>query len=459
MNHKAGQTPTRPHSRSALNPQALGRKSVHALPESDSLSDDQPSLGPPIQIHQAESLDESQPESAGADLFTSHKAIGSWSAEAPAPLSQEDIVLEELDIHRGNVSTGRVVPERVSCTLHLTFDGKQGIRQSIAESLTITLNDPDAYASLEATAHSLVRAESGLIDSPRQLNFTYGHCIIDADSRIIGNSTPLTSQEELRGILATFCKHWFTEPNPNLSLHIYRDYILNRLKANSEGSLTSLSDVKQREINNRLIHTVDRKKYIVQPDYMGLVSTDTIHEIIQQDRKLRLESNEREMFIRAIQQKATILLATCLLAGLSMKCLKQLLDTQCRDQILPLEQCHACHADKSCNFGFGILLEKQWCFMAARFDNEGDHQEFQPDIVIPIHYFPRIEGNTHVLQENEPSISKDDVFGSFDGQVMNKELACCGEGAYSKVFRVRIHPCQHKLTAVRYSRCPSCLAS
>ena len=343
-----------------------------------------------------------------------------------------------------SASSGHIFPETVACTLRLTFDDSQRQRLITEEYINIRVNDPDAYASIEKTSYDCVWQKSGLEDASQQLIFTYGSCTIaaEADQAIYKQGIDLMTQSDLKEILKDYLRYW--SQGQKIRLLIDRAYIFSGLKVSDGDFDLSLTEIVKNELNGRMRQTLDQKWYIDQADLKGLIGTDTVKRKIEQDLAPRMESREIDAFTTVVRSKAPILLAISIMAGLRMACLNALLDRGLHDGDLPLQQEHICHKTR-CSATFQDVINKQWSFMAARFDDEGCHQEFSPLAVIPIHYFPMDGESSNFLAGKKSYLT-------FPGEVLgDKGPSRCGHGAFSSVYRVRIHHSHHKLSAVHLS--------
>ena len=177
---------------------------------------------------------------------------------------------------------------------------------------------------------------------------------------------------------------------------------------------------------------------------------DIIDEGLTQD----IDADQKDTFIQHLQSRCMILLTMCIYANKEspLDCLKKLLDKDYCDAKLshqPLTEDDLCH--NRCKMGFDTLLDKQGSYIAAQFNKPGEHQVFQHHIVVPIHFCPMDEDSdgsdselAHVERKREKS--------THARQTDPKQRAFCGKGAYSNVYRVRLHPNHHALTRVSVPR-------
>lgn len=201
---------------------------------------------------------------------------------------------------------------------------------------------------------------------------------------------------------------------------------------------------------HRLMKEVDGRYYIPRTDLMKLTSEDMIRQIIREDQPLRnMTLEEEEAFAHKVQQKARTLLALCVYARVAMRCLKKLLDRSLSDESLPLCDRHCCH--KNCGGAFRDLLAKQGSFMAPIFNSFGQHIQLPSCVVLPIHFVSKVEekyGTPSTPESVDHGVSLPPETEE-QALLRQKSLACCGSGAYSTVYRVRIHRDHHIFSEVK----------
>jgi len=354
--------------------------------------------------------------------------------------SGEIIDLEDVAHNAHNNASGLVFPDQVNCKLHLTFDGSE---LPTTPPFEVRLNETSTYQAIETRAHSYLIENTGQGRVKRQINFTYGTCTIIVGNEVYKAGLSLTSPEDWKGIcqkIITYCLSITEERRPRIELHIQRGYLSNRIRAESEDSFAV---IKQTDIHNLMIRTLDGKKYIPNTTLLGAISLETIREFVMQDNRLQMDDIEKGNFINEIYRTSRILFALFVHAELKMQCLKNLMDNGFDDSDLPLPQDRTCH--RRCEPRFDNLLTNQGGFIPARFDNKGKHQWLHPSIVIPIHYHAKAHG----AQSSANTVrAHDKKVKAFNEEVTDKMAACCGQGASSNVYRVRIHPFQHNLMDV-----------
>lgn len=198
-----------------------------------------------------------------------------------------------------------------------------------------------------------------------------------------------------------------------------------------------------------LMKKADGKYYIPRTDLKRVTSSKLIHQIIMEDPSTKnMTLEQKQVFIQEVQKKAPILFALCIYARMDMRCLKRLLDCSLSDESLPLGDRHCCHPPY-CGPAFRDLHAKQGSFMTPVFNTPGEHKILPSCSVLPIRFVPKDD----TVGNPETAAAGLSLSTEAEEQVVlrEKSLAHCGSGAYSRVYRVRIHPDHQKLSKV--SKC------
>lgn len=358
--------------------------------------------------------------------------------------SQESIELEEIPRSLANSTGENKFSRTVKCSLHVTFDGST----SRNDLTNFDYKEHDFYRTIEKIAEEHVKrahAGAGALIA-KQLNFKYGNCTIVSEEKE-RHGIPLTTQADWNDVCKILDRCGKASSHHALHLHVFRDYFPYRSRASSEASFAGTKRMEIQSLMKRASDGMRGRLYIPRPALMRFTSRDNIREIIIQDARLNMTMTleEKEEFILDVQTKSRYLLAMCVHARLKMDCLKVLLGKGLTDESLPLTDDHCCHA--KCTLEFDALLDKQGGFATtARFDNVGEHQDFHPSVVIPIHYQPvDMDEEEFVIQGRAKDWDKRGTAGSKDSP---KWKAYCGHGAYSNVYRVRVDPDHHRLSKV-----------
>ena len=252
----------------------------------------------------------------------------------------------------------------------------------------------------------------------------------------------MTSRDDWENVYVALIKNWNPRNHQGLQLDISRDYFA--LQTQVLGN-NSLSKIKRNEIDGLRKRALNDKLDIPRSELMSIASLDTIRHIIDQDTSLTIEKEGKERFAKDILRSSRKLFAMCVHSRLSMNCLKELHDKGIDDESLPLEENHCCHHD--CKADFRILYENQGGFMAPEFFNPGEHQTLHRSAVLPIRYIAK-EDTANITNENTDSGMRVVNAPIEIEKEVDKHGACCGHGAYSTVYRVRIHPDHHRLSMV-----------
>ena len=394
------------------------------------------SAGPQIVLHRSDSFEGSRVPALQSSNDLGRSYISEYSSSH-----------ESLDLHGpaiGDPSDAADIPGSIQCLFYITFDGTQA--SAVANSLAIDYTEPNSYHKVERFAQDIAQDHANISSSGTlaalQFNFQYGNCtIIGDDVEKIGLA--LTTREDWESVCAILVNYWRSDPLRKLHVDIYRDYFPYRSRATSE---VSLAATKRREIYKLIKYTSENERYIPRTALMRFNSQHNIREIIVQDDRLDMEPEEKEQFIQSVQSDAPRLLALCVYAGLKMKCLSVLVKRFSDANLHLLQRQDCCH--DRCAPDFDTLLNNRGCFTPARFDKIGEHQDIHQSVVIPL-YFIAVEedqdenmktGRERDLERKTggPSLATDDP----------KHSACCGSGAHSFVYRVRIDPEHHRLSKV-----------
>ena len=180
-------------------------------------------------------------------------------------------------------------------------------------------------------------------------------------------------------------------------------------------------------------------------------------EIINEGLTQNITADDKEALMQHLQSKCMILLAMFVKANNRnpLDCLRKLLDKGYCDAKLshqPLSEDDICH--NRCRMVFDTLVEHQGRYIAAQFNKPGEHQIFSHHIVVPIHFCPT-EDDSDGSDSELSHEGRDRHKVIHARQTDPKQGAFCGEGAYSKVYRVRVDPNHHNLAPVSVPKCES----
>ena len=416
------------------------RWNAHEELQGDSSTVDPGTPVPNIVVHktngQESDISQSEAVVVSPSLHSS-KDLVSRPKRTPHPTGLQSQPINGPD-HHTLPAEGPIIPTTVSYQLHSTFEGKPLVPSTKGK---VPVNEVSSYRQIEKLAEQRVHESYEESLASKELIFRHGSCKIvsEGDDKAI---YALTLPEDWRDVCIALIQYWTSHSHQTLHLDIFRDYFA--LQSHGHGKVP-ISNTKRAEIDDLMKRSMSRSFYIPRVDLMKVTSTESIQQIIVQDDSLNIGTNEKEFFIKDVQQRARKLLALCVLARLKMECLKKLMDADLCDGSLPLKEKHRCHA--KCSADFRILLDKQGGFMAPEFNTIGEHKSLHSCVVIPVHYHSteqttgsNTEDATGNSNNSAPSLENED-----DAE---KKKACCGSGAYSKVYRVRIHPDHHRLSQV-----------
>jgi len=389
--------------------------------------------GPPIVLHRSPTIQKAF--NPTDELLRAQSSIDSLSS------NHESIDLEDSTQDLADLKGDIEIPATVTCSIHVTLDCSPTAQAT--GDLIVHYREPNSYQEIERLVENQVNNARSKALSEKQLYFKYGNCtLIGEDVERIG--IPLTTQDDWGNVCTILVSFWKSKPRRLLHLHVFMDYFSYRSRASSE---KSFAGTKRSEMLSFMERASDGRRYFPRTVLMRFLTPGNIREIVLQDARLDLSMREKEDFIHNVQAKAPDLLAMCVYAGLKMECLKALLWKGLTDAALPLDYSHCCHSE--CEAEFDILIDRQGGFgKTATFDTVGEHHTFHRSVVIPIHYQPvDLDEDAFVIEGRERDWDKDKRGTAGDKDSL-KWKSCCGHGAYSNVYRVKIDREHHKLSRV-----------
>lgn len=382
---------------------------------------------PPIVLYRSESL-EGPWDTAAQSSHGLGRSDSSKYSSSHKSLDSDDLAI-------GDLLDGVEIPKSVECSCYITFDGAE--EPVAANSFAIHYEAHNSYQNVEKIAQDIAQHHA------KVPNFNYGNCRVFGE-HVEKNGLPLSTQEDWDRVCATLVSYWRSDPLQTLHIDIRRDYVSYRSRATSD---LSLAASKRRELHNLIKYTSENERYIPRTALKKFNSLQNIHEIIIQDDRLEMTAEDMEIFIQTVKTNAPCLLALCVYAGLKMECLRKFLQRGFSDAALPTQTKDCCH--EKCAVNFSALLDNRGCFTPARFDNIGEHQDLDHNVVIPIHFVPVDEDQDEIMRAGRRRDLEKVTESSTRVIDDAKQVACCGSGAYSNVYRVRIDPDHHELLKVR----------
>ncbi|MCJ1263927.1 hypothetical protein MMC22_003797 [Lobaria immixta] len=408
--------------------------------------------GPNIVLHQAESDNQSSKLSQA----TSYLSNTPEASEDLSPRGRESFGLEELSVDNADPIDPihrSFIPPTITYSLHSSLRSVQEVSGCAFIDQTLPFDGARTYQDIESKARDYIRSHHGEILAARELYFRIGKCTIFDESGY-KDTHLLTSQDDWNEICLVLIDLW-NKKGRTPRLKISQDYFgLQTQVVSGEPFANSLRN----EIHNLMKQASDGKWYIPCAELNIITSNPMIRRIVLEDAHLDMTLDEKDLFIRKVQRDARRLLVMCVDASLGMSCLKELLDKGLTDAKLPFGKISPCHSQ--CKVNLRSLISMQGSFMAAEFLDIGQHQNFFPQTVVPIHYkkvktqdnHPAEEKNEH-FPTSEKKASDTNSTSSFDDNDDGhaKKMACCGRGAYSNVYRVKIDSDHHRLSKDRDS--------
>ena len=331
-----------------------------------------------------------------------------------------------------------MVPSNIKYTL-VTNLGQS--RTTHPNDLKVSLHDPNSYQEIEKRAQDCIKDAHVKEIGQKDLLFRYGNCTLSGENKFRCR-LPLTSPEEWVEVCKAILNYQAANASESLHLIILREYALCQNRATEDLSLIAAKSLEIHDLMKRAWGWSPGKLYIPHTDLKKVILPSMLPEIINEGLKQDIDPDKKDALIQHVQSKCMVLLAMFIYTNndIPLDCLRKLLDKDYCDAKLshqPLTEDDICH--HRCKKGFDMLLDKQGSYIAAQFNKRGEHQVFHHHIVPPIHFCPMDEDSDSELAH----------VGSNTKQITPaKKLAFCGEGAYSKVYRVRLDPNHHTLTRV-----------
>ena len=289
--------------------------------------------------------------------------------------------LGQLTTRSGSPPDGYMIPEAVTFSLSVTFDGKN------FQNVYMQLIVPSSYEDIEEVAQKAVQAQCDPASlAGKSVHFRHGDCTItwyDHEMNEIGKHIQgLSTKADWKYICKVLAKLWERRRRRAMHLDIHREYFGLLTKRMSD---ETFANAKRREISNLMKSAFDGREYISHTDLLQVASENMIRAIIVEDPII--QQDEKEELIVQAYERAPILTTMCIHAELHMECLKALLDRGISDEIYPLDGKHCCH--KNCRPNFKNLLHHQGAFHAAVFFSLSEHKRLHKCTVVPVHYYNR----------------------------------------------------------------------
>ncbi|MCJ1250173.1 hypothetical protein MMC30_007399 [Trapelia coarctata] len=311
-----------------------------------------------------------------------------------------------------------------------------------SDSQSIEFSKGGSYKSIREAADNLVTTAFAHLPQPKYSTFLNGKCTM-AGENTFPYDYPLDSENDWRNLLRALAK--YGDSHLSGSSHLKVSFYYTCLeKTATEGQ--SFAKAVRWVIHDMMRESL-KGEYISCTDVMRVICPDTVRRLVPLTPELRTwDSEQIQVLIEKILCEAPKLLAMCIKAELRITCFKELLDRGLSDASLPLNKNQACH--RHCGPSFGHLLSSQGSFMAPKF-KLGQNKPLPTCVKLPIQYWPRDHGIRASYQDG--SNGSDDSFDSRSVEEnIERSKAVCGHGAYSYVYRVRIHPDHHELDDDRY---------
>ena len=390
------------------------------------------------------------PEASGPAKIP--RTIGEDSPHS-LPLSQERHDSDYSPRRSESAGAGFVVPSSIKYTL-VTNLGRSTTPFTHPKDLQISLHNPNSYHEIEEEAQDRVKDVHRDEIGQKDLLFRYGNCTLVGEKRYCSR-LPLRSPEEWVDIYKAILKYQAVNASEGLHLIISREYAPCQYRATGDSTLIPAKREEIHDLRRRAWGLSPGKRYIPHTDLKKVILPSMLPEIVNEGLTQNITADRKEALMQRLQSKCMILLAMFIYANNRnpLDCLGKLLEKDYCDAKLshqPLSEDDICH--NRCRMTFDTLVDQQGSYIAAQFNKPGEHQVFRHHIVVPIHFCP-IEEDSDGTDSELAHEERDRNKVAHAGQIDPKQGAFCGEGAYSKVYRVRLDPNHHKLAPVSVPTC------
>ncbi|KAL8747676.1 MAG: hypothetical protein Q9190_000472 [Brigantiaea leucoxantha] len=347
-----------------------------------------------------------------------------------------DTISEKAKQHTGLLSQSHVIPESIHCSLLIKFAVEPP--KTFRRQIMLNFNEVDGYKNIEHTADRYVKEEfADDLDNEEFPFFRRGKCIVVSRLKPPRCFT-LSSQASWKMVYTEILKSYALNTDEHIRLEVERDY--------DALSKSGPESIVYHQIGSLMKTSFSGRPYISCSDLDRIMTIEAVEELITSEAPAMLTGAKLQSFIQEVHTKAPKLLAMCIFAEISPRCFIYLfIEKRLYDDKLPLaagDCCHRVHKNK-----FDRLVGNQGGFSAAQFNIVGDHQSLSSDTVVPIYYHPT-EGNEKSINQDEGQGTPNLGSESHPGRRKSKDNACCGTGAFSAVYRVKIDPDHHQLSEV-----------
>ena len=336
--------------------------------------------------------------------------------------------------------------DNVTYSLHITFEDQKVSSSDV--SFSKHPNHLPSYEDIASQSKEFVAAHFGrTVLGGRSINFRHGRCSITNknNDKSLGHirTRPLSTDADWKDL----CTSLASLEGHDIHLDIHRDYFGLSIPRKSD---EKFAYTKRKEIFKLMEKSGFNQRYLPRSDLSKVVSMNEVREIITDDSTVH--PDEKESLIRRVYDRAPKLFIMFVLARMDMKCLKRMLEKGQDDNTNPLGEQHCCHKDHEQEF-VEELLKYHRELNAATFLHPGEHQELSDETVLPIHFQSKAIGTLTSEAQFARDASEEEIRNDEKNRDTDKEKALCGHGAFSNVYRVRLHPAHHNLTKVSELSC------
>lgn len=363
------------------------------------------------------------------------------SSEGPSLKGRDSFRLEDSTVDSDDPAHGIAFPSTIPFSIFFCFkSGSKIFQDCAAKDQILHYNDPKSYPEFQEKARAYISQHHRYTEAlgTKDLYYQIGKCSILGENGY-KETYALTSRGDWIDICMALINLWTKKNLRTLKLEIFQNFFTLQTQVISGQPFV---DTIKGEIHN-LMEFSDNGQYMPRTALNVITSSSIVRRIIFEDTNLSMELDEKELFVEMVVRDARRVFLMFVDAGLSMSCLKKLLDQKFCDAKLPMK--HPCSCHTQCQSRFRALINGQSNFMAAEFLDIGEHQKFSSCVVVPISYKDMTTHDSSPAEEDPNSVSTD---SDNDDDAKKKRRALCGKGAYSNVYCVNINPDHHRLSKV-----------
>lgn len=263
----------------------------------------------------------SRHENAGSPNLlpeTSPISAKSQTSEDSSLKGGDSLGSEDSTVDPAHTTPEFIIPSTIKYSSYLC--GSQFV-DCVADNQILSYNDPKTYPDIQANARAYIAEHFSEAVGTKDLFLRIGKCSIVGKNGY-RNARALTSDDDWKKICRALMRLWSTKNLQDVELEIFLDYFTFQTRViSSEPFATTIRN----EIHNSL-KSSSGEEYLPRAELGIITSNSMVRQIVFEDADLRMEPDEKEIFIQRVQSDAPRLLLMFIDAKLGMTCLKAMLD-------------------------------------------------------------------------------------------------------------------------------------